>query len=349
MSLAESQVASPAWTKDQRKRVIVAILICLTLLVAVFAIGWAGLRAGAKLAAWYWANSKVPDPIDVKNIRGPYLFQGNENYLLVKVLGIGAAGVSVKLAIDLLQWLSALIQPVVDLVEKGIPADPLPTRKAVKNLAMALFNNWKLLSAVFGAALSLNLAAGTLQQPSATVTPGPNNTYYISPGGTSFFFQVPPTPETLSGRAFVVLFEEDKDAAAAAVAAGEQSGLQYSNKATPDFLELFATRLAACNRAGKHVKATIKGFASSSGEDADNKALAEARAGKVAKDLTAVALKASGSETPSEFHAHSWASFDAMRSERGFEDRIGADYSEARGQMNRRAEIIIDDAGGCSR
>jgi len=358
MDIATAPGDTRPWTSDQKKRVLFAGLTCLGVATAAVLAGWAGFGAGGWLADWVQRNPLGDESLDLSKVNGPLSIKGHETAFAVRALAVGASGVTVKLALDLVQWVPAVIQPLVDL-EKGVPDEPLTARRGFKTIALALFGNWKALSAVFGALLTLNLAAGTLSAPTR-VTPAGNNSFLISSGGSSFFLQLPATapPESLSGRTFVVLFEEEDPKVSKP--AEFSKGLQFTNTTTTEFLGTLATRLAFCNRGDRIVKVVVKGFASSSrfakagNEQASNDLntqLATARATKVADILEkARPLDKNGQPLPaSSVTRYTWRDFAEMSTQRGFEDRIGGDYSIERGQLNRRAEIAIDNAGACYR
>jgi hypothetical protein len=120
------------------------------------------------------------------------------------------------------------------------------------------------------------------------------------------------------------------------------------------FLADLGAALAECAKSGP-VRVTVRGFASSSEfahpEACDprvgdlNVALANERARGVAAALERCSDSCPGlSVTTRE-----WKSSGEMRQAARFHDRLLRDaYSPERGTLNRRAEIVIDEAGGCA-
>jgi hypothetical protein len=342
--------------RNQQRHKLAAVLASVAIVISVLLLVPVGLWVGQLLADWAW-RLRPATPVDLSAIRGPFAVHTNGTYLIAKVLGVGASGVSVKLALDILGALSALFLPVIEMAGKPIPTTPLSGGEVLKRIGAGIYGSGKIIMMFFGAALSLGLAAGTLADERTNVTQGPNNSYYISAGSNSFFLQVPAAsaPETVSGKSFVVLFEEDKqnpDGTPAIASPGnERPGLIYTSRSTSEFLKLFADRLASCNRDSRTVAVIVKGFASSRGDDTYNRDLANDRAKKVATELRAiVTTDKSGTPLPrSEFEPFPWRLAADMKKERGFEDRVAGQYSEERGQLNRRVELIIDNAGACYR
>jgi hypothetical protein len=113
---------------------------------------------------------------------------------------------------------------------------------------------------------------------------------------------------------------------------------------------LVASLLACLQAPSDGVRLTVRGFASSSGDDASNEKLSTQRASTVIGWIEHDVREANGGSHDSRFtvEAREWSSLDVMKSRRLFRDvdRVGG-YSLDAGRLNRRAEIRVQAAGAC--
>ncbi len=121
------------------------------------------------------------------------------------------------------------------------------------------------------------------------------------------------------------------------------------------FLAQLGRDLSQCGSQSKPIRVQVRGFASSSNvadfakcgnaasNDQANLLIADARRDNVVRYL-------SQDKGPHlEIQSYDWhGDYQQMRRERRYIDRfIGNEYSKSRGQLNRRAEIVLLDAGEC--
>ncbi|MEQ1871371.1 MAG: hypothetical protein ABL961_15260 [Vicinamibacterales bacterium] len=356
-----------SFTRDQWAQLAGALVTCVSLLIVVIAAGLAGLWAGGGVGNLVrgLATPTGPAPIDLVGVRWPFMPESIERGFLPQALGVGAAGIGVKLIIDLLPLLPAFIQPLVTFSKTGVPDKVLSFGDGAKATLYSLFDNWRAITTVLATTFSLNAAAWVFKPPQPSIVQAPNNSYSIAIGGHTFLLNVPPSTgspgggDSVASRAFVVFFEEEDTTVTSSKAF--RAGLLFAEDAsTKTALARFAGRLAYCNRDGKSATVRIKGFASSSPfkslplakSDELNKALANERARTVADILSrheTPLIDGSAPLTKSKFVPHVWEKFDDMSNERAYEDRVANEYSLGRGQLNRRAELVIEDAAACTR
>lgn len=135
---------------------------------------------------------------------------------------------------------------------------------------------------------------------------------------------------------------------------GEPSKGVNLSKEFEGSLKWFGENLASCVGNGDKVVLRVRGYASSSivkqasleacraqSEQDANMKFAERRRQNVQRVLA----EACGEKCV--FLDGSWPDYDAMVAARRFNDRTATGYLEARGMLNRRAEVIIENAADC--
>ena len=109
--------------------------------------------------------------------------------------------------------------------------------------------------------------------------------------------------------------------------------------------------LRACAGEGAEVRLSVRGFASSSGyagytdaEAADiNLLVANSRAAAVAQVVDAEV----GDSPDITSETVTWSSIDELQTAQAFDDSTGEEYLPEHGFLTRRAEIVLEDPGGC--
>ena len=213
------------------------------------------------------------------------------------------------------------------------------------------WQNWYLGCAVASIPAAVALGAGAHWLYESRTTDPPKAAFVLDTGGAGQTLVL--DPDQSPTPTFVVRF------------AGEGSCLGGSDarrwngaglsRASSAFVAQVAKGLAACSNRDRPVRVEVTGFASSSRfsrpsdcgpaittADAANVALANARAANVADILKR-------NLTGGDVTIHEWRDLEEMDVERNFVDRsVGGAYSQARGSLNRRAEIRILSAGQCA-
>lgn len=263
------------------------------------------------------------------------------------VLGVTNTGLFIKWCLDVVSTLPVFWEPLENAWKNGLSTKAKQAGDFARTVHAATLGNWKTLSLLWVTATTLALSSSLWD---------PNAKKHAPPAGQ----QTPATPgevlpHEMVTRRFLVYFEENSSVALKKW--DFRSGLRFVDDAsTRTILRVFAQRLAYCNRDGVSAQVLIKGYASSSGDDAQNQALATERARFVVNYLYTIVTDSADTDAESrplpplgqtEYSAHVWQTFAEMEKERGFADRIDGRYSSKRGQLNRRVEIEVTDAAGC--
>lgn len=130
-------------------------------------------------------------------------------------------------------------------------------------------------------------------------------------------------------------------------------GLATLNEKDPQrlLIDQLTSALKDCvNDTSQQAEIKLRGFASSSGKDAENLTLAEGRA-KALKTMILESANQKGLADHSlNISVDGWDNVSEMKNERIFIDRLSDnDYSRDAGRLNRRGEIQIIGAANCSR
>ena len=323
--------------------------------LSILAVGFVGLRLGLEIAEYLEAERAH----DVNEVLFPFLGLEIKRGFLLTSVTVGGAGILIKSTMEFVSLVPTMITPAWHAVTQRFAFKVVTWQQLAVSLITLTWSQWKTLAALLGATASLGIAI-LLWKPDQTNLVKANiiaNEPVRVEVNKQIFDLYPRSPAADVGRsAFVVLFEEE-------TAIGRRpfvEGLKLSGaKATEDALTTFATRLAYCNRDGRRVILLVRGYASSSGKDQDNLDLAHERA-------NAVRVFLEGRATPQKdpdgtvlgktiVQVQRWQGAEEMKSLRGFEDLAvnpatgSAEYSAYRGQLNRRAEIIVENAGACTK
>jgi hypothetical protein len=323
--------------------------------LSILAVGFLGLRLGQELAK-YLARERL---LDQSAVLFPFLGLEIRRGFLLTSISVGGAGILIKSTMEFASLVPTMIMPAWYAVRERLAFKAVTWQELAVSLVTLTWNQWRTLAALLGATASLGIAI-LLWEPDqrdvVTASVIGNEPVRLKVNKQSFDLYQKPLAADVGRSAFLVLFEEET----AIEKRPFVEGLKFSGaKATEDALTTLASRLAYCNRGGRRAILLVQGYASSSGRDEDNLELAHARANTVRVFLEGrAAPKKDPDGTPlgsTIVQVQRWENAEEMKSLRGFQDvavnpTTGvSEYSKYRGQLNRRAEIIVENAGACTK
>ena len=157
---------------------------------------------------------------------------------------------------------------------------------------------------------------------------------------------LPQPRETKSPMGFVVTFNGEANRESLGNLKGPGMDLHEADRR---LLDLLVADLSACG-AEDPVELVTMGYSSSSvfksieSSENANLEVANARAAKVKSVLDSLIIAKAANI---QVKAHAWEYYGDMAKGRGYADRRGTEYSMQKGRLNRRVEVILDDASGC--
>ncbi len=217
--------------------------------LAIFAVGLSGLRLGQELAQ-YLGDERQKDLTAVLfTILGLDVKRG----FLLTSISVGGAGILIKSTMEFMSLAPTMVTPAWQAVRQRFAFKDVAWPDLSASLVTFTWSQWKTLAALLGVTASLGIAI-LLWEPDRknilTASVIANEPVRLEVNKQVFDLYQKSSAADIGRSALMILFEEET--APEKRPFGE--GLRFSgDEATEDALTIFASRLAYCNRGGRHV------------------------------------------------------------------------------------------------